>query len=589
MRYRAALVAATIMGAALAGCVGDDVWQEGIPDGGSVITEPCNAGEKKCEADTLKTCNSAGSRWIVVNCVNAGARCLVIGGVAQCKTTLCQPDNVSCAKDGLTTRTCAKDGNSWVNGKACDPKAGQICYGGVCQSACKIEARNKQNVGCTFYPVNLDNQRKDKVGVVVSNPNKYPALVTLSDGASSLGSRPVQPGKLEIFIIPLGKNMLVGSGKQRYAFKLTSTLPIAAYQFSPQNKAEQRSNDASLLVAREALGKVYYAMTTPVALANGRSYVTVVGTEPGTQVTVTPKVSTTAGGGVPALSPGQPYTATIGEMDVLQLATKTKGADMTGTKVKATKPVAVFGGNSCANLPQNKTYCDHVQEQMFPVETWGKGYLAVKFMPRGKNPEDDWWRIMASEAGTKVTLSGGTGLPTVPTLGPGQHFQINTPGQFVVKANKPISVGHYMLGQGAVSLPLDKSVYNESFQTPKGCAMSGSYTSMGDPAISVSVPFEQYRKQYIFLTPDTYRYDFVTVMVPSKKETPQVMIDGKPIPVPLKKIGSTDFRYARFRVSDGPHTMSGTTPFGIEVHGYDCNVSYAYSGGLSLKVINPIK
>ena len=589
MTYRAAAVAAMILGACLAGCIGDEVWEEGVPDGGSVITEPCTAGAKKCEADTLKTCNSKGNRWIVENCVNAGAKCLVIGGVAQCKTVLCQPDNVSCAKDGLTTRTCAKDGNSWVNGQACNPKAGQICFGGVCQSACKIEARNKQNVGCTFYPVNLDNQKKDKVGVVVSNPNKWPALVTLSDAGSQLGSRAVQPGKLEIFIIPSGKNMLVGSGQQKYGFKLTSTLPIAAYQFSPQNKAEQRSNDASLLVAKEALGKVHYAMTTLVALASGRSYVTVVGTEAGTQVTVTPKVSTVAGGSVPALSPGQPYTTTLGEMDVLQLATKTKGADMTGTKIKATKPVAVFGGNSCANLPQGKTYCDHVQEQMFPVETWGKGYLAVKFMPRGKNPEDDWWRIMASEAGTKITLTGAPGLPTVPTLGPGQHFQINTPAAFVVQANKPISVGHYMLGQGAVSLPLDKSVYNESFQTPKGCAVSSSYTSMGDPAISVSVPFEQYRKQYIFLTPDTYRYDFVTVMVPSKKETPQVMIDGKPIPVPLTKIGNTDFRYARFRVTDGPHTMSGTTAFGVEVHGYDCNVSYAYSGGLSLKVINPIK
>ena len=589
MTYRILCVTSMIGWAALTGCVGDDVWNEGIPDGGTIIKENCTAGQKKCEADTLKTCNSEGNQWIVQNCVNAGAKCLVLGGVAQCKTVLCMPENISCAKDGLTTRTCAKDGNNWVNGKACDPKQGEICYGGICQKSCKIEAQSKQNVGCTFYPVNLDNQRKDKVGVVVSNPNKWASTVSLSDSSGPMESRQVQPGKLETFIIPLGKNMLVGSGKQSYAFKLTSTLPIAAYQFSPQNKAEQRSNDASLLLAKEALGKVYYVMTTLVALANGRSYVTVVATEPGTQVTVTPTVSTAAGGSVPAVTQGQPYTVTLNEMEILQLATKTKNADMTGTKVKASKPVAVFGGNSCANLPSNKMYCDHVQEQMFPVETWGKGYLAVKFMPRGQTPEDDWWRIMASEDNTKVTITGATGLAAVPTLKAGQHFQINTPKAFVVKANKPISLGHYMLGQGAVSLPLNKSVYNETFQTPKGCAIGSSYTSMGDPAISVSVPFEQYRKQYIFLTPDTYRYDFVTVTVPDKKETPQVMLDGKPIPVQLQKIGNTNFRFARFRVTDGPHTMSGTTPFGIEVYGYDCNVSYAYSGGLSLKVINPIK
>ena len=586
--YRIALlgIAAAL---ALAGCIGDDVFEEGVPDGGGVINEHCPSGQKKCEGDLYKSCNAAGTQWITLDCSLAGDRCITVGGVAQCKSVICSPDSIGCAKDGLTKRICAKDGSKWVDGARCNPKAGDICYGGICQKSCKIEARSKQNVGCTFYPANIDNQKLDKVGVVVSNPSKWEALVTLSGISGKLEDKVVQPGKLVTFVISPGNQAVVATTKKKAAFKLTSTLPIAAYQFSPLNKAEQRSNDASLLLAAEALGKVYYVMTTEVALASGRSYVTVVGTQGGTNVTVTPSVSTVGGGGVPALGAGQPYSTTLGEQEVLQIATKTKGADVTGTKVKADKPVAVFGGNSCANLPANKSFCDHVQEQMFPVETWGKGYLAVKFLPRGLTPENDWWRVMASENNTKVTITGAPGLAPSHTLQAGKHVQISTPAAFVVKADKPISLGHYLLGQGAVAVPLNKQVYKDPFQTPKSCAVGPSYTSMGDPAISVSVPFEQYRKQYIFLTPDTYRYDFVTVMVPENKETPSVLLDGQPIPAPLQKIGNTNFRFARFRVSDGPHTLTGTTTFGIEVYGYDCNVSYAYSGGLSLKVINPIK
>ena len=549
----------------------------------------CNPGATVCEVQVLRTCNAAGTAWSSQDCSAGGKNCLRIAGVAGCTSMLCDPGSGGCASDGLTTRTCSSDGKTWTDGKACDLKKGELCENGLCKNACSTAAKKRQNVGCTFYPVNLHNSVADKMGVVVGNLNKVDAVVTLASATKTLETKTIKAGSLASFFITPGLQMLKGTGKAAYAFKLTSTVPVAAYQFSPLNKAENRSSDASLLLAKPALGKLYYVMSAPVAAKEDKSYVTVVGVLAGTKVTVTPSTATLAGGGIPALKEGESHSVTIGEHDVLQLATNTKFADMTGTKVVSDKPVAVFGGHTCANLPISKSYCDHVQEQMYPVQTWGREYLAVKFKPRGKFHEDDWWRILAAADETVVTISGTTEVsPTQKTLKAGEYLQINTSKSFLIKADKAISVGHYSLGQEEVTLPLD-SIYNETFQTPKGCTTSTSQGNVGDPAISMAVPVAQYRNSYVFLTPDTYRYDFVTVLIKTAKEFPEITMDGKTIPIHLTRLSGTDYGHARFRITDGPHQISSNTPIGIEVYGYDCNVSYAYGGGLSLDTINPIK
>ena len=567
-----------------AGCTeeNEDAYGEG--------KQICNPGATVCESQILRTCNQKGNNWSSKDCAVGSQNCLPIQGVARCTSMLCDPGSGGCASDGLTTRTCSADGKTWTDGKACDLKKGELCHDGSCKNACTAAAASRQNVGCTFYPVNLHNSVADKVGVVVGNLNKVEATVTLADATKILQTRTIKPGSMASFIISPGLKMLKGTGKAAYAFKLSSTLPVAAYQFSPLNKAENRSSDASLLLAKPALGKLHYVMSAPVAASEDFSYVTVVGVEAGTKVTVKPSTATLAGGGIPALKEGQAYSATLGAQEILQLATSTKFADMTGTRVTSDKPVAVFGGHTCANLPISKSYCDHIQEQMFPVQTWGREYLAAKFMPRGKYPEDDWWRILAAADGTQVTISGSTAVvPAAKTLKAGEYFQINTSESFVIKADKAISVGHYVLGQEEVTLPLDTSVYNETFQTPKGCTTSTSQGNLGDPAISMAVPVAQFRDGYVFLTPDTYRYDFLTVLIKTAKQFPEITLDGKTIPIHLTPITGTGLGYARFRITDGPHQINSNTPIGIEVHGYDCNVSYAYSGGLSLDPINPIK
>jgi hypothetical protein len=112
-----------------------------------------------------------------------------------------------------------------------------------------------------------------------------------------------------------------------------------------------------------------------LAWANGfgdGSTLAIVATENNTTVTVTPKVNTPAGkNGLPAMQAGVPKDIVLQRYDYIQVTPGNN--DMTGSAIKSSAPVAVFGGHSCGNVPTTQTgACDHVEEQIFPLETWGR-------------------------------------------------------------------------------------------------------------------------------------------------------------------------------------------------------------------------
>ena len=63
----------------------------------------------------------------------------------------------------------------------------------------------------------------------------------------------------------------------------------------------------------------------------------------------------------------------------------------------------------------------------------------------------------------------------------------------------------------------------------------------------------------------------------------QVTLDGSPINAVFTAIPGTGFSVASVAVSPGIHSLESSVPFGLTAYGYDCNVSYAYPGGLRLQ------
>src|SRR5690606_19141654 len=198
-----------------------------------------------------------------------------------------------------------------------------------------------------------------------------------------------------------------------------------------------------------------------------------------TKVTLHPSATGNAiqaGGGVAANGTG---VVTLNEGDVLQVMSSSK--DVTGTIVEADKPVQVFGGHECTNVPDNITACDHLEESMFPIETLAKEYVVVPpvQVPNDQLDKAQMVRIIASEADTHLTFN-----PDQPVgkylANAGDWIELAvTTAKFVVTADKKILVAQYMVGQSA-----------------------GYGTS--DPSMLLAVNPLQWRKDYLVHAPTNW-------------------------------------------------------------------------------------
>jgi hypothetical protein len=320
------------------------------------------------------------------------------------------------------------------------------------------------------------------------------------------------------------------------------------------------SNDASLLLPKVALGTRYRAACWPQGtypeLLGAADYVTVVATASDTTVTVTPTADVRAGLSVPATTAGTPLTVTLDAGEVLQLEGDNAASgvsDLTGSLIEASAPVVVFSGNECAEIPADFDACDHIEEQLLPVDAWGTRYVAVKFSPRGS--ETDVYRVIADTAGTTVETDPALdGLPA--TLEAGQYLEFDTDQDFVLTASAPVAMVQYMTG----------STWGEA--------------DVGDPAMVVLVPEAQYLTEYMFLTPSGYEADYANIVARAGTE---VSIDEQPLAASLwTELSSEDFMLARVRLEPGIHHLTADREVGLVAYGYDQEVSYAYPGGASL-------
>ncbi len=112
----------------------------------------------------------------------------------------------------------------------------------------------------------------------------------------------------------------------------------------------------------------------------------------------------------------------------------------------------------------------------------------------------------------------------------------------------------------------------------------GSCQPIGDPAFILSVPVEQFRKDYVFLAPNAYKEDYVNIVAPGSA---QVTMDGNPIGEDqFTTVPGAEYKVARILVPDGTHRLTATEAVGVVVYGYHDDVSYGYPGGANLFELN---
>jgi len=556
----------------------------------------CTPGVGSCTSDSTRlVCNETGTEEVYEECLR-GYVC--VDGI--CRLQICPPGLIRCIDD-YAYEVCNASGTAFDPGGSCSATAGERCIDGRCYTACQLAEMNPTSVGCIFYGVDLDQADEldadnSPYAIVVSNiDDSNSANVVIEDRSAGAwrtrASQTIGPNSLYTFRLSPDQHVEDTNRRAGAAYRVTSSRPVIAYQFNPIDSASQYSNDASLLLPKSTLDTYYWVSSWPKYPSRPYySEVAIVGTQDGTSVTVTVPVATLAGGGIPALPAGGTTTQTINEGEVLQIANSGEGGDMTGTYIQSSAPVAVYGSCECADVPLGCSWCrnyagspasqchwcDHIEEQMFPLTTWGRNYIAARVPVRSSSGvEASYWKIIASEDGTTVNFSwaAGTvfrspsGSPPF-TLNRGQvlHFEMagthSTPGDALIQADKPILVIQYIEGQQC---------------TDRGAGDGG------DPAMILMVPMEQYLDEYIFLTPNTYANNYVVVIKPV---TATVTLDGTPVGGTSYPVAS-GWEIKRPSVNAGVHHIEGTEPFGIIGVGYSPYVSYGYMGGLALQLINP--
>lgn len=356
----------------------------------------------------------------------------------------------------------------------------------------------------------------------------------------------ITPGTVSSVAIPLAAQLETSNTVEDLGIHVTSGAEISVYGLN----RVQFTTDAYLGLPVDILGTSYIALGFGNVDVNNGTQLAVVGTQAGTTVNITPTVATDGH------AAGTTYAIALGQGQTYQLRnTDSAPADLSGTIITADKPIAVFGGQQCANIPDGNTFaCDHVVEQLPPTTTWGKSFVS---MPLATRVGGDTFRIVASQSATTVTINGATAA----TLGAGQVHQQIIDGPARISSDKPILVAQYSNG----------STFDDV---------------VSDPFMMLIPPFEQFLASYTVTTPATgFSANYINLVVPDGA-VGSVALDGTAVPAAsYSAIGSSGFKGAQVSVALGSHTLSGPLPFGAFMYGFAEFDSYGYPGGFSLAPI----
>jgi hypothetical protein len=525
------------------------------------------------------------------------------GGSPEDSSSGCTPGGFRCADNRVLA--CGEDGVTETMVETCT----YGCAAGRCIEPCA--GNEKSYLGCGFVAVDLDNSDQSVFGgapaseqqfsVSVSNPSPEPAEITVMDAAGRLVAGPVVVASGDLVTIDLPQANADDTGLRAIGYRVISNTPVTAHQFNPRQNSGVYSNDASLLLPINALGTDYLVLGWPTEVQNIpligprplRSFVTLASAADGaTQVTITAPARTgvAAGPGFDALAAGETRTIALQTGEVLSMIPPdVDQADLSGMRIRSDRPIAVFAGAECANVPRNVPYCDHLEEQQLPVDTWGTTYLVAKQAARGR--ERDLYRVISATDGTTVfTVPAQPGAASV-TLNAGQVLQFESADDFVLTATAPVTVAQFLTGSSS-QIGSDPCLRDGAFDfercaipSESTCALGGAGeneqpSGIGDPALMMLVPQEQFRTDYTVLTPADYLEDWLTLIAPA---TATVTLDGVPLTVTGESIADSGLVVYRVPVADGVHRVNSTEPVGLYAYGYDCDVSYSYAGGLNLE------
>ena len=325
------------------------------------------------------------------------------------------------------------------------------------------------------------------------------------------------------------------------------TITVQALNF------EGYTADGTNVLPSDALGFEYLVMAYQGfdGIADLKSELVVVATADDTEVSITPSVGTEGGNAA-----NVPFTVMLDANQSIQVKAANEFLDLTGTRIVATTNgscggIAVFAGARCTKVPTTCTACDHLYEQMIPVERWGMEHYTVAF----EGPTGYSVRILAAEDSTEVEFQGGIFM-----LDAGEWTEQNgVTSSVTVFSTKPVCVAQYMEGVT--------------------CA------AVGDPSLLIVNAADQGVEHATFSTVvSTVITDHRVGISTDAANAGLLTLDGFPLPSNLfipytLQPGRV---HCDLGVSTGSHTIDAPLPFVAHLYGMGSAESYAQGIGVRI-------
>ncbi|WP_426164975.1 autotransporter domain-containing protein [Sandarakinorhabdus sp. DWP1-3-1] len=332
-----------------------------------------------------------------------------------------------------------------------------------------------------------------------------------------------------VVTLPNGSELLAGQVESK-GFQITASSNVSGYFLSRQSA----TTDMTYLIDGERLGTDYFVAGYQNIRADQMS---VQATADNTTVTFTPKGAAAFD---VVLNAGQTY--------MYQANT-----NLTGSRVTSDKPIAVFSGNNCTNIPNGVSACDHIVEQIPSTDLLSSRYLVAQTPRTGT--QGNVVRVVATANDTEVRVNGAV----VATLQSGEFYEGRVVGGNQIDASKKVLVAQYLIGQGQAGVDTD-------------------------PAMTIVPGADQWLKSYVFATPSgdaDFTTDFVSIIIDTAS-LGSLVVNGAFANTSLfNPIGSTGFSFGDINVSDtiGPFSIFADTPFQLLLSGFESFDSYFTYGG----------
>ena len=303
------------------------------------------------------------------------------------------------------------------------------------------------------------------------------------------------------------------------------------------------TSDSYLALPSSVLGTDYIILGyqnvhTGVPPLNGTQFA-IVGTETNTLVALLPSVG------------GAPYGIVLQPGDTYQLRdTNDAPNDLSGTLIKSSKPIAVFGGHQNTVVPAltNKWFQNYLVEQLLPINTWGNNFYTA---PLATRTGGDTFRILAARDNTTVLLNGAF----LVNLDRGKFHELLLSAGSHIAANQPIFVAQYA-NSGDFDTPINPNA---------------------DPFMLTVQATRHWTSAYRVCTPtNDFPTNYVNIVAPTAAIA-AIQRNGVPIPGPFTPIDAA-FSHARVTIPSGLHSFAGGVPFALSVYGWGPYDSYGHPG-----------